>query len=315
MNLSDRLNKQGGLNISHSNGETPCFGKIWFVDGTNGSATGDGDNPSEALSTVALALTAWAAGTSSLGDIIYVLPGNYAEATTGTLLRVQLIGATCGGTPEVVSLRPTTGSGFAGSMENSAIRNLDIRNSSSTAPTAGAVVLTDMLSSIIDNCAFSGANTNAASTGFVLGAAGASEFMLYSRLTNCTFGTWAARTNEFKQGIMIGTSTTNAGTRKIAGSVIADNIIMAKDFGIHLYTASDTGMGAVIARNVIGSCQSELGANEGLYKSGDKDLLIKVIDNRISAVNNGIYNFADANTLWNCVSINGTPIMDLPDTD
>jgi len=281
MNFGDRLQKQGGLAISHSNGETPCFGKIWFVDTTNGSATGDGDNPSEALSTIQLAITAQGAAPSGLGDIIYVLPGNYAEDLTGNLTKAQLIGATCGGTPEVVSIRPVAGSAYTGILENAGIRNLDFRQSS-TNPEQAVLEFTDLLSSIIDNCAIIGGTDDAASCGILIGSdtEAANELMFNSGIKNCLFTTFGARTTESFVGIMIGNGSTNNATRKFSNSYINHNRMFCESRGINIDIADGNGVGSEIAWNTIGSNQSSGAVDIGINSERTNND-IHVHDNRI----------------------------------
>ncbi|GAG31859.1 unnamed protein product, partial [marine sediment metagenome] len=160
--------------------------------------------------------------------------------------------------------------------------------------------------SIVDNCAFFGGSTTANTKGILIGieAEEANEMMAFSKITNCKWNTFLARENELDIGIQIGMSSAQIAGRIFYGSEISDNIIMAKDYGIHLYTGESNNNGSVIARNVIGSVQLEAGAQHGIY-SAAADELTKVTDNRISSVEAPITNFATANVIFNVTSTAG----------
>ena len=79
------------------------FGETYYVDGTNGSASGTGLDPDDAMSTPALARTA-----SSAGDTIVIAPGTYtqtaaAEPLTPKANQVWKAAVPCyGGIPNVI---------------------------------------------------------------------------------------------------------------------------------------------------------------------------------------------------------------------
>jgi len=332
MNFKDRLNKQGGLNISHSNGETPCFGKIWFVDATNGSATGDGDNPSEALSTVQLAVTAQIAGTSGLGDVIYVMPGTYTETVTASAFtNVQLIGVTCGGAGDAVIMQSASGSALvvgadgaqATTMTNSGIRNITFLTSSAGTRNAPALVVAYMTKSVIDRCKFKGtydAGKGAeidTTCGLQIGNVTDTnyEFHEHSRISNNEFTTNGIREFELDTAIYIGSKlTATPANRGFKSMIIENNIISAEQYGIRMMTGASSCGGTIIRNNTINNHQGG-GPFRGIVSNSldGTDALCFVVDNRIVAINDGIHNFEIYNVHGNVVSIaGGNPAGELP---
>src|SRR3990167_2821429 len=59
------------LGSAHDNSP---FGKIWYVDGTNGSDGNAGDAPDQAYATISAAISA---GVATRGDSVVIYPGTY----------------------------------------------------------------------------------------------------------------------------------------------------------------------------------------------------------------------------------------------
>lgn len=309
----DRLYEMGGVPVG--NPIQPTFGNCFFVDTTNGDDTnGDGLLPSTALATVTAGITAQTALTGSLGDIIYVMYGNYTgEEITGALTACQLIGATaCGGNPEGVSIRPDAGAAYTGVMTNAAIRNMDFRSSSGTNKDYAALELTDMWNSTVDGCIISAGADDANSKGLLVGSntEAASEFMFNSAITNNFFTTFGARGNEFMQALRIGNGSTNIATRKFSNSVIADNRIFAESQGIILYTGATNNPASIITRNHVASNQGQISV-AGISSNGATDLLVLVTKNYVRAVD-AIYGFTAACVFDNWVANDETVAIEGP---
>jgi len=290
---------------------SPYKANHWYVDGTDGSNTYSGKSWEGAKATIQAAITAQGADTNSKGDVIWIAPGNYAEALTGALTNVSVIGATCGGVPEVVSIRPTTGSAYTGVMTNAGFYGIEFKNSSGTNKDYAAVELTDMFNSIIDNCVFNGANTNGASKGILIGSntEAAGELMFNSKIINCYFGTSSGRTNQFIQAIKVGNGNTNNATRKFTNSLIAGNRIFANQDGIYIDVAAPNSTGSVIANNFISSCEA---AGQVLYgiRFAQADTLCMVTNNRIIATFAPLTNVGTGKALFNVVSQEGVIDLD-----
>lgn len=107
-------------------------GNVWFVDAAAGSDGNSGSDPSQALKTIAQALSKAGNGT---GDTIFIQPGSYAENVVVSKDYITLIGALIGGyaRPDVVPAAgvplTVTGQGvvirhcrFAGTAADSAVQ-------------------------------------------------------------------------------------------------------------------------------------------------------------------------------------------------
>src|SRR3990167_1855582 len=66
------------LGSAHDNSP---FGKIWYVDGTNGADGNAGDAPDQAYSTIGQAITS---AVATRGDTVVIYPGTYTITTTLT---------------------------------------------------------------------------------------------------------------------------------------------------------------------------------------------------------------------------------------
>src|SRR3990167_7401229 len=71
-----KFNQVQADNFMGSTYEASPFGKIWYVDGTNGSDgnLGDGPNDGEAFATIGAAITA---AVANRGDTVVIYPGTY----------------------------------------------------------------------------------------------------------------------------------------------------------------------------------------------------------------------------------------------
>jgi len=291
---------------------SPYKANQWYVDGTDGRDRYSGKSWEGAKKTIQAAITAQGADSDSKGDVIWIAPGNYAEALTGSLTNCMVIGATCGGVPEVVSIRPTTDSAYIGTLTNAGFYGIDFRNSSSSNKDHAAVELTDMFSSIIDNCTFIGANTDGDSKGILIGSdtEAAGELMFNSKITNCHFSTHAARGNQFITAIKIGNGTTNNATRKFSNSQISGNTIYANASGIYIDTGAENNVGSSISNNFISSNENYGRVLHGIEFIQD-DQMTMVTNNRIicNASGDAIINCQTGNALHNVVSEAG--VIDL----
>ncbi|MCK5644669.1 MAG: hypothetical protein KAJ19_27975, partial [Gammaproteobacteria bacterium] len=159
----DGLFQYGGVPVPFD--DSPSFGDVWFVDGSSGSTRADGRTPAGAISTVQLGITAQLAETTSLGDIIYVLPGTYSEAViASTMTKLKLVGVTCGGEAHAVIIHNSAGSAlvigtdvdYTTTMINSALRNICFYTPGTSNTEFPAVRIDTIQRSLIDNCKFLG---------------------------------------------------------------------------------------------------------------------------------------------------------------
>lgn len=307
------MTKTGNIPIGPIQQDIPTFGNIWYV-ASGGDSGNSGQSPTDAFDTITDAITAQAAGTDSLGDIIYVMYGNYVgEEIAGNLTACQLIGVTGGGTPEGTSIRPNAGSAYTGTLTNAAIRNIDFRQSSSSDQDHAVLEFTNMDNSIIDNCAIISVADVADSKGILIGGETevASEFFHHSRITNCFISTYSMRNAEFDFGIRVGMGATHQATRLCRNSVIADNRIYAMNNGIRIDVGPSNGHGSVISGNVIASNQNYGMVAVAGIKSVQTDQLIMVCDNRVTALD-AISGFTAGNVLQNITNENGTVSIEGP---
>lgn len=317
--FGDRVYQYGGIPVDSGDTSSPIFGNVYFVDGTNGAAGNDGGTPSTAMTTVTAAITLQTAETGSLGDVIYVMPGDYVESITGNLASVQIIGAGFCGIAGAVAITPSDGNAYVGNMSKSAFKNMCFKQASSTNQDYGYVTVPSMQYSVIDNCLFLGVADTEKGSAFRIGAEteAANEHMAWSAFTNNTITTGGSRLWEEWYPIMFGEysagADTYSSTRQFLASRISHNTIMGEVSGIVLQAGSSNCGGSVISHNVITSNQGQMGGAAVHSAHGVTDLLCTVARNTLRSAL-GITGFSDANTLWNVHSIDGTPIMDLPDT-
>jgi hypothetical protein len=325
----DRLFHSGGIPVD--SGTNPIFGKVWWVDGTNGSTSGPGDTPDTAFNTVQLAITAQLAAPSALGDVIYVMTGTYSEAVVAsTFTKAQLIGATCGGEPRAVIIHNSAGHAFVAgaddsyttSMNNAALRNICFYSPGSSNREFAAVRIDTIQNSIIDNCQFFGNFQDGAGSittvGLQLGPLTVGKWMFseHSTISNNEFGTSGARAKEVDTAIRVGASgeTTPAGNG-FSSMKIIDNLIFAEHYGIQMYTGGSSCGGSLIARNVFHSHQGGGGINNAVHchsTDGD-DVLMGIHDNKINYKTSWAAGFSTRNLHGNTVSIDSAnPVGQYP---
>lgn len=300
--------------------DSPSFGNVFFVDGTNGNDRYPGDTPNGALATVDEATTQQIANTGSLGDIIYVLPGTYSEAVTAaTFNKAKLLGVTCGGMTRAVTIHNSAGHALAvgadvtytTTMNYSAIRNICFLTASTSNTEYAAVRIDTIQNSIIDNCKFLGnyqAGAGSITTvGLQLGCvtAGDNSFHEHSQISHCYFGTSGARAKEVDTAIRVGgdTVTTPAGTG-FSDMYIIDNIICAEHYGIRMHVGPSSCGGSLIARNHMHSHQGGGGINVAIIThAATTDLLMMIHENRVNCHSQFAAGFPAKNQIGNLVSI------------
>lgn len=312
--VGDRLYELGGIPVGvGANGGFPCVGKIWWVDGTNGLDSNPGRKPGRAKKTIQAAVTAQIAGTSALGDIIYVLPGTYAESITGNLSQCKLIGYH----PFAVRVKPTDGHAYSGNLHDAQISGFMFDNGSSTNQDYAAVRCTTVEDSVITHNLFGKQGGNdSGSAGFMLGTyATASTTVKFHRsvfshnhiLSN-------GGSNTFHYGFCMGSGSddaTNANARTMWNSRIEYNIIAGRSQGIRLITNYAGNYGSVIRGNVImGDCENHNETESfGIYALDDTNATklsrIWVLDNRVSSDTDAIKGFTVQLTQGNIVAVGG----------
>lgn len=322
--VGDRLYELGGVPVgvgTHSG--FPCIGDVYWVDGTNGLDSNTGLKPHLAKKTIDATITTQIANTDSLGDIIYILPGTYAESiTTTTLNNVKLIGYSA----DSVIVAPTashamavgTDESVAVSMTNSVIKNMTFLTPSTSNPTYAALLITVMTKSVIEDCMLKGTTATGfyptETVGLQLGSRTHTpwEFPEFNRISRCEFSSNGGRTYELGIGIRVGDAAATAPeSRGFKSNIIEDCIISAYDTGILLNTGSSSCNASVIRRNVVTSMQGGVGVNLGIVSGSTDgtDAMCMVLDNRIAAISDCISNFSTCNVQGNIVATGGgTPV-------
>ena len=316
--VPDRLYHMGGVPV----GETvnPTFGDIWWVDGTNGKSNGDGLTPENAFDTVQAAVTAQLADTTSLGDVIYIMPGTYAEAVIATTFtKAQLIGATCGGEPKAVIITNTAGHAlcvgedatWTTTMNNAALRNICFYTASASNREYAAVRIDTIQNSIIDRCQFLGnyqdSGANITTVGLQLGPLTGSynSFHEHSTISNNEFGTSGARAKEVDTAIRVGAdSVTTPANTGFSDIKIVNNLIIAEHYGIRLHAGASSCGGSLIGGNHFHSHQGGGGVNVGIIThAGSTDLLMMIHDNRGNVHSQFASGFPTKNQIGNFISV------------
>ncbi len=320
----DGLFQYGGVPVD--GGANPIFGKVWWVDATNGSVGGPGTTPGTAFNTIQLALAEQIANTTSLGDVIYVMPGTYAESLTGNLTKVQIIGVGRVGVRPLAKIHPTASYAYTGEMTDSGFKNLEFATPSSSNTTYPAITITGttyvMVRSYIDGCFFYGGVNNdvVETTGICIGTFAASnttyEYMECSEITNNVFGSVGGKKKQLSYAIEIASPQTSAGGQAYKGTAncfFAGNRISAKTSGIIFNTPVAGNSGTVVARNIIGSQQSVQGSTYyGVHFNANAgaDQLCMVVGNWINAGDTAIYNGnTNGNVLDNWVGAAGVEAL------
>ena len=309
----DGLYQFGGVPVSSA--PEPVFGKVWFVDATNGSDDLDGLKPTQAKKTIQAAITAQIANTSSLGDAIYVFPGSYAESLTGDLTRVQIIGVNAGGHTHAVSVRPTASYAYYGTMFEATFKNIMFLSPSTSNKTLPAVQCPNMRYSVIDNCIFIGRDPTCVE-GLQIGntdAVATAANCDYNQIINNNFTTFYGTSNEFAYGIKIGRLAYDAGcsVKQCWGTLIANNIIFAETTGIYLGVSGDRTAGTIIRNNYVSSMQDVAGTQSyGIAAYAANQAM--VVNNFVASDGDAIYGFQAGQVLGNWVSLDGTAAVEGP---
>ena len=314
----DGLYQYGGVPVPMD--DSPSFGEVFFVDGTNGDDGFTGGTPGDAFETVDEALEQVILQTTSLGDVVYVLPGTYSEGVSvATFNKAKLIGVTCGGMSRAVTIHNSAGHALAigadvtytTTMNYSAIRNICFYTAGTSSTELAAVRIDTIQNSIIDNCKFLGnyqdSSANITTVGLQLGCmtAGDNSFHEHSQISRCYFGTSGARAKEVDTAIRVGgdTVTTPAGTG-FSDMYIIDNVIVAEHYGVRLHVGPSSCGGSLIARNHIHSHQGGGGVNVALIThGGSTDLLMMIHDNKVNCHTQFASGFPSKNQIGNLVSI------------
>ena len=319
----DGLEQWGGVPVgSQAAYPAPIFGTHWFVDGTNGRDGNPGTSKMEPLQTIQAAVTAQIAYTTGLGDVIWIMPGTYAETVYApTLTNVQLIGV--GVSADAVTIAPTDGhallvgvdSSATATMTNSALRNITFLTPSTSNTEYAAATVGYMLKSVIEGCKFKGTTIATfegganVTIGLQIGNMTATqwEFHEHSRISGCEFTCNAGRNTELSLSILVGdVAKTYPVEKGFKSMIIEDCLIAAFDRAIMLGTGPTSCGGSVIRRNVITSHQGGIGPNVGIQSTGaSTDLLCLIVDNKITAINDCIANFSNCNTINNITAVGG----------
>jgi len=310
--------KVGGVPIlPGSGGGMPIFGDVYYVNGTGGNNGHDGTfkNP---LKTIQAALTLQIANNSGRGDVIFVMPGTYAESLTGTMSNVQIVGLqTGGGAAHMASIRPTASYAYTGSMTDSAFRNLLLMSPSTTNTEYAAIMPTYMGYSAIENCFICG-RADGSVTGIQIGTPTDDATVVkcdYSSISNNIISTFYASTAQFAYGIQVAALTeANALSKQMHNTVIANNRIEAKTTGIALGVQQHKSLGSVIRGNMISSQEDDRGPTYGIKSyTAISNQTCFVIGNYIKALTDCISQIEAENVLGNFISTAGaTPVRENP---
>lgn len=309
----DGLYQFGGVPVSSA--PEPIFGKVWFVDATNGSDDLDGLKPTQAKKTIQAAITAQIANTTSLGDAIYVFPGSYAESLTGDLTKVQIIGVNAGGYTHAVSVRPTASYAYYGTMYEATFKNIMFLSPSTSNKTYPAVQCPNMRYSVIDNCLFIGRDSTCVE-GLQIGntdAVATAANCDYNQIINNTFTTFYGAASQFAYGIKVGRVDYDAGcsVKQCWGTLIANNTIFASTAGIYLGIYGDKSGGTVIRNNYVACLEDTAGPQTcgiGAYAANQA----MVVNNFVASDGDAIKGFQTSLVLGNWVSLDGTAGIEGP---
>ena len=333
--FGDRVYELGGTPVGIGIGGIPILGKIWYVDGTNGSDNYPGFKPGEAKKTIQAALTAQiaaaAASTGAYGDVIYVMPGTYTESITGNMTKVQIVGVGRTGVRPMARIHPTATAAYTGEMLDSGFDNLEILGPSAPTARNAAIVITAstttllaFANSFIDNCLIAAGTgwTTYNSIGINIGALAAAnttyEFADHGRIANTTIGSVGGRLKQPEYGICMGAyNTTQAGAeyKGMTDCDIVNNRISAGRVGIKISCGAAGCTGSTIRGNTIGSQQNADGCQDyGIqFNSASADQLCCVVDNRVVSSGTAISNGSTTGYIMgNIVASNGTLTYQLP---
>jgi len=166
----------------------PTSAKVYFVDAKNGSDGSQGRRADNALATIAAAITkvnaniSWSASPWAQRDVIYIMPGTYAENITSMPYGAVMIGAgyDVRDAQTGVKIKPASGD----AVDCSSVINTEIYNMGfESVDTAAAFDADSVNNCLFDNCFFTGpAELTTSVYGFIT-----------SDLTKTTFrNCWAA---------------------------------------------------------------------------------------------------------------------------
>lgn len=321
--FDDRVYENGGAPVGEPIG--PILGNAFYVDGSNGSDSNDGKTPSAAKATITAGIALQIANSTGLGDVIYVLPGTYAESITGDLTDVSLIGL--GPTQSGVNVKPTASYAYTGGLVRARVENITFWSPSTSNLGFAAFYATygsgagSMNASVINRCDFKGGNASS-DVGLQIGAKAAAsvwEGMADSVVSNCGFYTGVGQTGEFQTGIMLfaGDSTAQQAKKAAYRCKFVNNTIYAETNGMKLCLNSTNLHGCVFEGNKIRSHQT-YGPTYGIkcnYAAGAGDNTALVIGNNICVPGGGdaIYGFRTWEVQGNIVAVGtGTPAGESP---
>jgi hypothetical protein len=315
-------------------GGGPIFGDVYKVDGTNGSD----DNPGtmdEPKATIQAALTLQIANSSGLGDVIWIMPGTYAESVYAVSLSdVSLIGVHA----DFVHIAPTAGHAFqigadasaiGTTMSNCLLKNITFRGASTTNTEYAACNIGGCRYSAIEDCKFVGTTVATYedggndTIGLQFGdrtGAFSSTYELHSniRISRCIFSALTGgRTWEWTYGLMVGDiNISGADLISFNTVTIEDCQFFCYDRAIQLNSGAASHGGTVIKDCIISSNQGGIGSHIGIkYEGGSTDLLCMLLDNRITAINDAISGFSTCNCQGNIVAVGGgTPDTEYQDS-
>jgi hypothetical protein len=324
-----------GISMLGGGNAAPTFGNTWFVDGTNGLDSNRGRESKKAFKTIQRAIDIQIANSTGLGDVIYILPGTYAESVYAvSLSNVSIIGVHA----DLVFIAPTAGHAFqigadgsaiGTTMTNCLLRGITFFGASTTNTEYAACNIGVCRYSVIEDCKFMGTTVSTYeglgndTIGLQFGdrtGAFSSTYELHSniRISRCMFSAkTGGRTWEWTYGLMVGDVSISGADKISFNTVTIENCqFFVYDRGIQLNSGAASHGGTVIKDCIVTSNQGGTGPNIGIrYEGGATDLLCMLLDNRITAINDAISGFSTCNCQGNIVAVGGgTPDTEYQDS-
>ena len=285
---------------------SPIFGKIYYVDGTNGSDYGkDGLSLANAFATVQKAITVQTAETEDMGDLIWVLPGTYSENLSGALTNMTLRGLPVG-TGSRSIIRSVAGhNAWHGNLSSAIIRDIEFQ--SNATDDAAIFLVKTIIKSTFHNVIFR--SRQVGSIGLQIGGqtSGASEtweYMEDSLVSDCTF-TCDTEANDLYCGINFGVyadDDSNAAQRLFQRSRITGCNIQAQKRGINMLTGNSNNQGSMIDNNFITGNLGPAGPSEYGIRHNDSEFMVMIANNFIKSGATAISGFSAYNLLGNIVA-------------
>lgn len=224
------------------------FGKVWYVDGTNGADGNAGDSPSQAFASVGQAITASAA---SRGDTVVIYPGTYSITSAlspkahvtfrAALVNAQTPSVTIQGNLATLVNVDVNGTRWVGiEFKATGGTNRDLVRLADTTAVTGGVVFED--------CVFNGDDKSSTGGGGVVGSNGVAG--IWTDNVNAVTGL-VVRRSLFRD---LGKTQLEIGVGGAPYAVIEDNRFIIDTnlgWGISLEdtAAFGTGKGYVIRNN------------------------------------------------------------------